>query len=42
MRYYESKKEMMRELLIVKTRGSPHKKQVVPFEITGKGMVVQA
>jgi circadian clock protein KaiC len=42
MRYYESKKEMTRELMVVKTRGSGHEKRVMPFEITGKGMVVHA
>ncbi len=40
MRYYESKKEMARELMIIKTRGSGHEKRVAPFEITGKGIVV--
>jgi KaiC/GvpD/RAD55 family RecA-like ATPase len=40
MRYYESKKEMVRELMVVKTRGSGHEKHVMPFEITEKGMVV--
>ncbi len=42
MRYYESKERMARELMIVKTRGSGHEKRVIPFEITGKGMVVHA
>jgi circadian clock protein KaiC len=42
MRYVELKKEMTRELMIVKTRGSGHEKRVVPFEITEKGMVVNA
>jgi len=40
MRYYESKERMAREITIVKTRGSDHEKRVMPFEITGKGMVV--
>ena len=42
MRYYELKERMARELMIVKTRGSDHEKRVIPFEITGKGMVVHA
>jgi circadian clock protein KaiC len=42
MRYYESKKRMARKLMVIKTRGSDHEKRVVPFEITGKGMVVHA
>jgi PAS domain S-box-containing protein len=40
MRYYESKERMARELAVIKTRGSDHEKRVIPFEITGKGMVV--
>ena len=42
MRYDESKKEMTRELMIVKTRGSGHEKRVIPFEITAKGMIVHS
>jgi circadian clock protein KaiC len=42
MRYDESKKEMARELMVVKTRGSGHDKRVIPFEITDRGMVVHA
>ena len=42
MRYYESKERMAREVMVVKTRGSDHEKRVIPFEITGKGMVVHA
>jgi circadian clock protein KaiC len=42
MRYYESKEKMARELMVIKTRGSDHEKRVIPFEITGKGMVVHA
>ena len=42
MRYYESKERMARELMVVKTKGSGHEKRVMPFEITGKGMVVHA
>jgi circadian clock protein KaiC len=40
MRYYELKDRMAREIMIIKIRGSVHEKRVVPFEITGKGMVV--
>lgn len=42
MRYRELENKMEREIFVMKTRGSPHEKRVVPFEITGKGMVVQA
>jgi circadian clock protein KaiC len=42
MRYYELKDRMAREIMIIKTRGSVHEKRVVPFEMTGKGMVVHA
>ena len=42
MRYHESKERMARELAVIKTRGSDHEKRVIPFEITGKGMVVHA
>jgi len=40
MRYHELKDKMERELLVIKTRGSPHETRVTSFEITGKGPVV--
>jgi circadian clock protein KaiC len=40
MRYYELKDRMAREIMVIKTRGSLHEKRVVPFEITGKGMII--
>ncbi len=42
MRYRELKDRMTREIAVIKTRGSPHEKRVMPFEITDKGIVVQA
>ncbi len=42
MRFRELENKITREILVVKTRSSPHEKQVMPFEITGKGIVVQA
>ena len=42
MRYHELKDRMTREIAVIKTRGSPHEKRVMPFEITDKGIVVQA
>jgi len=41
MRYFEVKNRMGKEVLILKTRGSAHDKEAVPFEITGSGMNVQ-
>jgi len=42
MRYRELENKISREILVMKTRRSRHEKQVMPFEITDKGMVVQA
>ncbi len=42
MRYRELENMMTREVFIMKTRGSPHEKRVASFEITGKGIVIQA
>jgi circadian clock protein KaiC len=41
MRYHELKKEITREIMIIKTRGSIHEERVTPFEITGKGIVIR-
>ena len=41
-RYRELENKTAREILVMKTRGSPHEKQVMPFEITDKGIVLQA
>ena len=40
MRYYELKDRLAREMLVVKTRGSPHDKRVTTFDTTGKGIVI--
>jgi circadian clock protein KaiC len=42
MRYRELENKIAREIFVMKTRRSHHEKQVMPFEITDKGMVVQA
>lgn len=42
LRYLEVKKELAREIMVLKARGSPHEKRIMPFEITGRGMVVHA
>jgi len=41
MQYYALKDRMAREILIIKTRGSPHEKRLMTFEITDRGIVVQ-
>ena len=40
MRYYELKDRLAREMLVVKTRGSSHDKQIRTFETTDKGIVI--
>jgi circadian clock protein KaiC len=38
MRYYEMKDRMAREIVILKTRSSPHENRIMTFEITDRGM----
>ena len=40
MRYSQVGKTMKRDMTVLKTRGAPHDKRVVPFEITERGVVL--
>ncbi|MFH1328504.1 MAG: ATPase domain-containing protein [Candidatus Bathyarchaeota archaeon] len=40
MRYRELKDKLLREILILKTRGSAHEKRVLSFDITDKGLII--
>jgi circadian clock protein KaiC len=42
MRYSQVGKTMKRNMTILKTRGAPHDKRVVPFDITERGIVLRA
>jgi len=42
MRYNEVEKILMREMMILKTRGAEHERKVKPFEITKRGIVLSA
>jgi len=42
MRYNEVEKILMREMMVLKTRGAEHERKVKPFEITKRGIVLSA
>jgi circadian clock protein KaiC len=42
MRYNEVGKMLTREMVVLKTRGAPHETKVQPFEITERGIVLDA
>lgn len=42
MRHREAKNRLLREMVVLKTRGAAHETRVTPFEVTGRGIVLHA